>query len=285
MNVIDYSVCPSNIIAKQVVDALTEDLSLSGDVTASLIRNNHSIIAMIKTNEDMIMCGKEWFNRSFHTCDTEITIDWYVNEGDSVTAGTVLCKVIGNARAILTAERTALNFVQILSATATLVRKYVDIVATTQVKVLDTRKTIPGLRLAQKYAVTVGGGYNQRVGLYDGVLIKENHIMACGGINAVLSQAFAVTPKHIPIQIEVEDLHQLDEAIEAGAQHILLDNMSLKEIKECVNFTNGRAELEVSGNVSLDNILSYAETGVDRISVGALTKNVKAIDLSMRVDI
>lgn len=283
MNVIDRQICPRNIIAKQVVDSLNDDLSVGRDYTANLIRHNHSIAAMIKTNEDMIMCGREWVNMSFAICDPTVTVSWHVNDGDFVPAGTPICEVIGNARAILTAERTALNFIQTLSATATTVRQYVVLVEGTQVKVMDTRKTIPGLRLAQKYAVTVGGGYNQRVGLYDGVLIKENHIMACGGISSVLSQAFASIPKHIPIQIEIEDFEQLVEAIDAGVEHILLDNMSIEEIKECVNYTNGRAEIEVSGNITLENILEYASTGIHRISIGAITKNIKAIDLSMRV--
>ncbi len=177
MNIIDKKICPINIIAKQVADSLSEDLSIGGDKTAELIRSNHSIAAMIKTNENMVMCGREWLNMSFHICDPSIKISWHVRDGDVVAAGLPLCEVIGNARAILTAERTALNFVQTLSATATIVRQYVILVDGTQVKVMDTRKTIPGLRLAQKYAVTVGGGYNQRIGLYDGVLIKENHII------------------------------------------------------------------------------------------------------------
>ena len=283
MNIIDKKICPINVIARQVSDSLNEDLSIGGDKTAGLIRSNHSIAAMIKTNENMVMCGCEWVNMAFHICDPTIKISWHVYDGDVVAAGTPICEIIGNARAILTAERTALNFVQTLSATATIVRQYAVIVADTQVKIMDTRKTIPGLRLAQKYAVTVGGGYNQRIGLYDGVLIKENHIMACGGITSVLSQAFASIPKNIPIQIEVEHFEQLVEAIDAGAQNILLDNMSLEQIKECVEYTNGRAELEVSGNINLENVLEYANTGVDRISIGALTKNVRAIDLSLRV--
>ncbi len=283
MNAIDNNVCPRNIIIKQVIDSLNEDLSTIGDRTASLIRGNHSIAATIKTNEMMVMCGQEWANIAFYTGDPAVIIHWHVNEGDLVMPGQSLCEVVGNARAILTAERTALNFMQMLSGTATIARKYVEAVAETSVKIMDTRKTIPGLRLAQKYAVTVGGAYNQRLGLYDAVLIKENHIMSCGGVTSVLTQAFASFPTWVPIQIEVETFEQLVEAIDAGAKNIMLDNMELNIIKECVRYTNGRAELEVSGGVTLENVLSYAKTGVDRISIGAITKDVRAIDLSMRV--
>jgi nicotinate-nucleotide pyrophosphorylase (carboxylating) len=277
------NICPLNVIASQVVAALNDDLAIGIDYTAGLIRHNHSIAAVIKTNEDMVMCGCEWVNMVFNICDPTVKVSWHALDGDVVKAGSILCEIIGNARAILTGERTALNFIQTLSATATIVREYVNKVSSTQVKIMDTRKTIPGLRLAQKYAVTVGGGYNQRIGLYDGVLIKENHIGACGGITSVLSQAFASIPKHIPIQIEVETFEQLTEALDSGAENILLDNMSLEEIKNCVTYTNGRAILEVSGNVNINNVLDYAYTGIDRISIGALTKHIKAIDLSMRI--
>lgn len=283
MNTIDTSVCPRNMIIKQVIDSLNEDLSTLGDKTASLIRSNHSIAATVVTNDDMIVCGQKWVDMAFFVCDPDVMVRWHVKDGDVVAAGTSLCEVVGNARAIMTAERTALNFLHTLSGTATIVRKYVNAVSGTQAKIMDTRKTLPGLRLAQKYAVTVGGGYNQRMGLYDAVLIKENHIMACGGITAVLAQAFATFPKWVPIQIEVETLDELAEAIDAGAKNIMLDNMTVAEVKECVEYTNGRAELEVSGNVNLANILEYANTGVDRISIGAITKNVQVVDLSLRV--
>ena len=272
-----------NIIASNVVEALNEDLANGVDYTALLIKDNTIVKAIIKTNQDMIMCGCDWFDMVFKICDSSIDITWYVKDSDNVASGTVLCEINGHARSILTAERTALNFIQTLSATATSVREYVNIVSSTKVKIMDTRKTIPGLRLAQKYAVTVGGGYNQRHGLYDGVLIKENHIMACGGITAALSEAFNKIPKHIPIQIEVESFEELCEALNAGARNILLDNMTLETIKKCVNYTNKRATLEVSGNVNKDTILDYAKTGIDRVSIGALTKNIKAIDLSMRI--
>ena len=275
--------CAPNIIASQVTASLSEDLAIGFDYTAHLIKDNIIVKAIIKTNQNMVMCGCDWVDMVFSICDSSINITWYVKDSDSVASGTILCEITGNARSILTAERTALNFIQTLSATATLVREYVNIVSSTKVKIMDTRKTIPGLRLAQKYAVIIGGGYNQRLGLYDGVLIKENHIMACGGIAGALSQASTKVPKHIPIQIEVETFNELSEALDAGATNILLDNMNIETIKKCVTYTNRRATLEVSGNVNMDTVLDYANTGVDRISIGALTKDIKAIDLSMRI--
>ncbi|MDQ5920207.1 MAG: hypothetical protein QG673_263 [Pseudomonadota bacterium] len=283
-NTINSSVCPVNVIIKQVADSLMEDLSATGhDFTAELIPPFNTITASIQTNQDMVMCGRQWAELSFYALDATVTIEWYVKDGDFVAAKTQLCKISGNARSILTAERTALNFMQALSGTATLVRTYVNAVSGNPVKIMDTRKTLPGLRLAQKYAVTVGGGYNQRIGLYDGVLIKENHIAACGGVTQALELAFKTVMAHIPIQIEVETFIQLQEAISAGAKNILLDNMSLTEIEKCVIYTDGRAEIEISGNVTLDNIMQYVNLGVDRISIGALTKHIQAIDLSMRV--
>lgn len=283
MNNKSFEICPVQVIAKQVTDNLMDDLSVSGDFTASLIPDNCIATAIIRTNQDMIMCGMRWAEMSFHILDRSIAINWQVKDGCIAPAKTQLCTIVGNARAILTAERTALNFIQTLSATATEVRKYVNLVSDTNVKIMDTRKTLPGLRLAQKYAVTVGGGHNQRSGLYDGVLIKENHIAACGGVINALKAAFNNTPSYIPIQIEVETFTQLKEALASGAKNILLDNMSTDQIEECVRYNNGRAEIEVSGNVTLNNIAQYAATGIDKISIGALTKNVQAIDLSMRV--
>jgi len=280
---IDTSICPSHIIAKQVSDSLVEDVFAFTDWTSSLIPEGLRTTAFIKVKEDAVICGTEWVNQAFKLFDPKVEIMWYVKDGDQVNNGTKLCDIVGLARGLLTAERTALNFLQTLSATATTVAKYVNLVKDTQVKILDTRKTIPGLRLAQKYAVIVGGGYNQRSALYDGVLIKENHIMACGGIKGALDKAFAITPKHIPIQIEVESLDELKEALLANANLILLDNMTLDQVKECVDYTAGKAILEVSGNVNLSNVRNYALTGVDRISIGSLTKNIEAIDLSMRV--
>ena len=283
INSINYTICPINVIAKQVSDALIEDLSLLGqDFTASLIKDKH-VKAIIKTNDNMIMCGKKWADMTFSLYDPNVLIKWLVDEGDAVTAGSSICEITGMAKTILTVERTVLNFLQTLSAVASCTRKYVDLVAGTKAKIIDTRKTIPGLRLAQKYAVTVGGGYNQRLGLYDGVLIKENHIMAYGGVSAVVKHALSLIPSYIPIQIEVEDFNQLVEALEAGAKNILLDNMMPDLIRKCVIYANNKAEIEVSGNINLSNVLNYALCGVDRISIGSLTKSIQAIDLSMRV--
>lgn len=273
----------SFFIFDQVMNALEEDLNKSADLTGNLIRASRTVIAGIRTNEEMVLCGKEFLNTAFLACDKNAKILWHFKDGDVIKPRNVLCTVEGNARGVLTAERTALNFVQTLSGTATMVREFVDRVKSTKVKIMDTRKTIPGLRLAQKYAVVVGGGYNQRVGLYDGVLIKENHIMACGSVRNALNDAFEMTPEGIPIQIEIENCDQFVEALDAKAKLVLLDNMSIAEIEKCVQYNKGRAELEVSGNITLDNVLDYAETGVDRISLGCITKNIRAIDLSMRV--
>lgn len=272
------------LIIKQLTEALAEDLSLYPDYTANLIPERHMVNAVIKTKQDMVVCGIKWAEEAFLICDKESRITWKVEEGDMITAGTILCDIVGNARGMFTAERTALNFLQTLSATATLTRTYVNKVKGTGVKIMDTRKTIPGLRLAQKYAVRVGGGYNQRTGLYDGVLIKENHIAACGGVDKSLNKAFNITPKHIPVQIEVETFSQFKQALYYGAKLILLDNMSIEKIISCVEYNKGQAELEVSGNIDLNNVLEYAKTGVHRISIGSLTKNIQAIDLSMRIN-
>ena len=281
--IINKFICPRNIIIKQVIDSLNEDLSTFGDKTASLIRSNHSVAATIKTNEDMIMCGQGWADTAFYVIDPDIMVRWHVADGEEVEAGASLCEVIGNARGILTAERTALNFMQTLSGTASRVRKYVAAVATTQVKIMDTRKTIPGLRLAQKYAVTVGGGYNQRLGLYDAVLIKENHIKSSKIMDDLLSLSLKYA-KNKDVQIEVESLDQLEKAIEIGFKNILLDNFSIKSLKKAVFLNKKRAILEASGNITLKNVKKIALTGVNRISLGSLTKNIKAIDLSMKIE-
>lgn len=273
----------SFFIFDQVMNALEEDLNKSVDLTGNLIRASRTVMAGIRTNEEMVLCGREFLNTAFLACDKNAKILWHFKDGDVVKPRNVLCTVEGNARGVLTAERTALNFVQTLSGTATMVREFVEMVKLTKVKIMDTRKTIPGLRLAQKYAVVVGGGYNQRVGLYDGVLIKENHIMACGSVRNALNDAFEMTPEGVPIQIEIENYDQFVEALDAKAKLVLLDNMSIAETEKCVQYNKGRAELEVSGNISLDNVLAYAKTGVDRISLGCITKNIRAIDLSMRV--
>ncbi len=271
-------------IRANVRAALDEDMG-SGDLTAQLIAANAQADATVITREEAVLCGTLWFEECFLTLDPDCKIKWLVQEGGLAAPGQTLCEIRGNARALLSAERPALNFLQTLSAVATQTRRYVEATRGTQAKVLDTRKTLPGLRIAQKYAVKVGGGHNQRVGLFDGVLIKENHIAAAGGIGKVLEQAFRITPPNVSIQIEVETLAQLDEALNAGARLVLLDNFSLSDMRLAVNHAAKRAELEASGGITIESIRSVAETGVDRISIGALTKDIKAVDLSMRIQL
>jgi nicotinate-nucleotide pyrophosphorylase (carboxylating) len=231
-----------------------------------------------------VIAGRPWFDACYRTLDPDCVIDWRTGEGDAVAAGSTLVEISGNARALLTAERPSLNFLQTLSAVATATRPYVDAVRGTHAAILDTRKTLPGLRIAEKYAVRVGGGQNQRTGLYDGILIKENHITAAGGIAPVLEAAFTLADGKVSVQIEVETLGQLIEAVAAGANLILLDNFSLEDMRRAVQLTHGRALLEASGNITLETVRAVAETGVDRISVGSLTKHIRAVDLSMRID-
>ena len=267
----------------QVKVALAEDVG-SGDLTAQLLPADRTVSATIIAREHAIICGIDWATQCFLSVDDSIQIQWQVAEGAQVSSNQVLCKLTGNARALYTAERCALNFLQTLSATATQTAHFVKAIAGTQAKILDTRKTIPGLRLAQKYAVTVGGGYNQRLALYDGILIKENHIAAAGSITAAMQSARALNTQK-SVQIEVENLSQLKEALGAGANSILLDNFSTTLLTEAVSINQQVAHpaiLEASGNVSLETVRSIALTGVDRISIGSLTKNVRAIDLSMR---
>lgn len=275
-------------IQEQVKQALSEDLgNINTDYTANLIANEKQSNAYVKTNQDMVVCGIAWFEAAIYLCDNQAKITWLVTEGQKITANTKLCTITSNARSLLTAERTALNFLQTLSATATTTAQYVAAANNPNTKVMDTRKTLPLLRLAQKYAVTIGGGYNQRVGLFDGVLIKENHIIAHGGIKQVLEHAFSITPKDVSIQIEVENMAELTEAITNGAKLILLDNMIPAQISECVIYAKNydkNIQLEASGNICLENIAQYAASNVDRISIGALTKNIQAIDLSMRFE-
>lgn len=274
----------NHLVLKQVLAALEEDVG-AGDLTASLVPAAQQVTATIVGREAAVICGIPWVQTCFNQVDENITVNWQVNEGERVSANQVLCEITGPARALLTAERCALNFLQTLSATATETQKYVDAIAGTKSQILDTRKTLPNLRLAQKYAVTIGGGYNQRLALYDGILIKENHIAAAGSIGAVMAQAFKLNSGK-SIQIEVENMPQLQEALAAGATSILLDNFSTEQLTEAVLFnqkTGKRAVLEASGGISLNNVREIALTGVDRISIGAITKNVHAIDLSMRV--
>lgn len=260
---------------------LREDIG-SGDLTARIIAEQTSAHAAVITREKLVICGQKWFDAVFQELDDSVMIEWLVEEGAEVMAGELLCKLKGKARALLTGERTALNLLQTLSATATLARRYADQIAETSATVLDTRKTVPGLRKAQKYAVNCGGCTNHRVGLYDGILIKENHIIAAGSIQAAVSSARALGSS-VPIEVEVESLDEVQQALDASADILLLDNFSNEMLRQAVVMNNGQTKLEASGNVSLESILSIAETGVDYISVGALTKNIKAVDLSMRV--
>ncbi|WP_415879668.1 carboxylating nicotinate-nucleotide diphosphorylase [Methylomonas sp. TEB] len=260
---------------------LAEDIG-SGDITASIVSAETQANAAVVTREPMVLCGRAWFDEVFRQLSPQVMVDWQCNEGERVAANTVLCKLRGPARALLTGERTALNLLQTLSATATIARRYADAVAGTGCKVLDTRKTLPGLRLAQKYAVKCGGCFNHRIGLFDAILIKENHIIAAGSIaNAVkLARDYG----NVPVEVEVETLDEFAQAFAAKPDRIMLDNFSLTDMRTAVQQNQGLLELEASGNITLDNIRSVAETGVDFISIGALTKNVAAVDLSMRIE-
>jgi len=273
----------ASAVETDVARALAEDVG-SGDLTAQLIPTAQTARARVVTRETAVIAGRPWFDACFRALDPGCVIDWRVNEGDQVAADSVLVAISGNARALLTAERPALNFLQTLSAVATATRAYVAAVAGTRTAILDTRKTLPGLRIAEKYSVRVGGGQNQRGGLYDGILIKENHIAAARGIAPVMEAALKLAAGKVSVQIEVETLEQLGEALAAGATLILLDNFSLEQMREAVALTSGRAALEASGNISLETVRAVAETGVDRISIGSLTKHIRAVDLSMRID-
>jgi nicotinate-nucleotide pyrophosphorylase (carboxylating) len=269
-------------IAQNVATALAEDLG-NGDLTASLIPADNRFSATIISRENAVLCGSAWAAACFHRLDPAVKINWLASDGDDIRPDQHICTISGNARAMLTAERAALNFLQTLSATATRTRQYTDAIRGTRAVVMDTRKTLPGLRLAQKYAVRTGGGANQRIGLFDGILIKENHIAAAGGIRQALTAAKLLNA-NVPIQIEVENLDELQTALDAGASLTLLDNFDLDLLREAVQIASGRATLEASGGISLDTIRAVAETGVDRISVGSLTKDIRAIDLSMRFE-
>ena len=268
-------------IERNVAAALAEDVG-PGDLTAPLTPGGRSARAFVVCRQAAVVCGGPWFEACFRKLDAHAAVSWLVTEGAPVAAGTRVCEIRGQARALLTAERSALNFLQALSAVATATRRYVDAVAGTRATIVDTRKTLPGLRVAQKYAVRVGGGANHRMGLYDAMLIKENHIAAAGGIRPALSSAMKSIPPGAWIQIEVENFAQLEEALAAGAKMILLDNMSLETMREAVKITAGRAELEASGGVNFEKVRAIAETGVNRISIGSLTKDVRALDLSLR---
>ncbi len=283
---VDFNETLAQARERNIRDALAEDIG-RGDWTALLVPEAQRVRSRVIVREDAVLCGREWFDGTVHALDPAARIDWKADEGAAVKAGATLCEIEARARALLSAERPALNFLQLLSATATLTRRHVDAIAGASPNpkgcaILDTRKTLPGLRQAQKYAVRVGGGRNQRLALWHGILVKENHIAAAGGIAQVLAQARALNAG-VEIQIEVETIAQLKEALEHGATSIMLDNFDLAGMREAVAINAGRAELEVSGGVQLEQLRGIAATGVDRISVGALTKNVQAVDLSMRV--
>lgn len=274
-----------DLITSLVKQALDEDLNfqtaIEGDITAQLIPESQQASAYVITREDCIFCGKDLILEVFKQVDPEVNVTVLVNDGDKVSANSQLFTAEGSARAILTAERTALNFVQTLSGTATTTAHYVQALAGSDTQLLDTRKTLPGLRALQKYAVACGGGKNHRIGLFDAFLIKENHIAACGGIAAAVAQAKTNHPDK-PVEVEVENLDELQQALDAGSDIIMLDNFSVEQIQQAVVLTQGQAKLEVSGNMTLEILTNYAQAGVDYISSGALTKNVQSIDLSMR---
>lgn len=263
--------------------ALAEDVG-AGDLTAALVDATRVSRARVLAREPAVICGAPWVEAALLACDPAARIAWHVAEGQRCEANQVIVSFEGNAQALLTAERTALNFMQMMSAVATKTAVFVEAVSGTKAHIVDTRKTLPGLRLAQKYAVKTGGGVNHRIGLYDAVLIKENHIAAAGGVPAVLKRVAETAPQARFVEIEVETLAQLDEALDSGARMVLLDNMDIPTLQEAVRRNAGRAILEVSGGVSLETVRSLAETGVDRISIGALTKDVKAVDFSMRFE-
>ncbi|MDH2434437.1 carboxylating nicotinate-nucleotide diphosphorylase [Pokkaliibacter sp. MBI-7] len=267
-------------IEDTVRNALAEDIG-AGDITAALIPAERMAAATVISRDEAVISGRPWVDEVFRQVDPQIKVEWYISEGDQVCPNTRLFSLTGPARSLLTAERTALNFLQTLSATSSRCRHYADLVDHTQVRILDTRKTLPGLRLAQKYAVTQGGCFNHRIGLFDAFLIKENHIMACGGIAEAVSKARELAPGK-PVEVEVENHNELQQALEAGADIIMLDNFTLQQMREAVALTAGRAKLEASGNVTDLTLVPIAETGVDYISIGGLTKDCKAVDLSMR---
>jgi len=272
----------AELAAADSARALAEDVG-SGDLTASLVDASRRARARVLVRESAVVCGAPWFEATVRQVDPAAKVQWRVSEGQRAEPDQVVVEIEGSARGLLTAERTALNFLQLLSGVASRTASYVEAVKGTAARIVDTRKTIPGLRLAQKYAVRTGGGVNHRIGLYDAVLIKENHIATSGGVSQVLARTAEVAPRASFIEIEVETLAQLQEALHAGARMILLDNMDLPMLREAVRINAGRAVLEISGGVTMQSVRALAETGVDRISIGALTKDVKATDFSMRM--
>ncbi|HAO25224.1 MULTISPECIES: carboxylating nicotinate-nucleotide diphosphorylase [unclassified Methylophaga] len=275
-----HNFIPANFISSQVKLSLLEDLGQQ-DLTADLIPVGAIAKARLISRQTAVLCGQDWFNEVFNQLDPDIQIHWFFKDADLLRENAVICELSGNARALLSGERTAMNFLQTFSGTATQTKRYADLVQDLPVKLLDTRKTLPGLRLGQKYAVRCGGGVNHRFGLYDAILIKENHILATGSIAAAVAQAKALHP-NVSVEVEVESMNELEQALNTAADIVLLDNFSLTMLREAVSFTNGKVALEASGGVSTDTIRGIAETGVDRISVGQLTKDLQAVDLSMR---
>lgn len=273
-------------IRRNVAAAITEDLGgadvKSGDITANLIPPENQVTAKVITREDCVIAGKAWVDETFKQVDPNLQLQWQVEDGDRAKANQTLFTLSGSARSVLTGERTALNFLQSLSATATVTAYYVNKLKGSGIKLLDTRKTIPGLRYAQKYAVTCGGGVNHRIGLFDAFLIKENHILACGSIAKAVKHARQMAPGKL-VEVEVESLQELEQALEAGADIVMLDNFSIDDLHKAVKINAGRSKLEVSGNITDENLSQLRDTGIDFISSGALTKNVHAIDLSMRI--
>lgn len=274
-------VIDKKVIITNVKAALDEDIG-SGDITAELIPEHADASATLITREHATLAGQQWFDEVFKQLDTSIQIDWLVKDGEIISPNQTLCNLCGPARSLLSGERAAINFLQTLSGTATAVACFVSLISDTKAKILDTRKTIPGLRLAQKYAVTCGGGKNHRIGLYDEILIKENHILAAGSITKAISLA---KEKNVPVEIEVESLQELEEALQANPDQVLLDNFNIAELNKAVLIAKGKTKLEASGNIDKRTIRAIAETGVDYISIGALTKHIKAIDFSMRINL
>jgi nicotinate-nucleotide pyrophosphorylase (carboxylating) len=270
------------VVKDDVSRALSEDVG-SGDLTAQLIPEESTSSGHILCRDSAILCGCDWMEEVFRQLGSAISIHWHLRDGDTISENDIVCEFSGNSRALLTGERTALNFLQTLSATATLAGLYTEAINGTRAKILDTRKTLPGMRRAQKYAVTCGGGHNHRMGLYDAILIKENHVTAAGSVSAALLHANAIAGPDIDVEIEVENLTQLTEALAAGAKHVLLDNFLTEDIVTAVQMNRRRAILEASGGITLENVREIAKTGVDYISIGELTKNVIAVDLSMRL--
>ena len=282
LNIKQINFVPEKLIISMVSNALSEDIG-DNDITSLTIDNEKKVKARIINNENMVLCGQKWVDTVFYQLDKSIKINWFFNDGDFIKKNNIICKIYGNSRSILSGERSALNFLQTLSAVSTTTNLYVKKIQEFNTDILDTRKTIPGMRLAQKYAVRCGGGNNHRIGLFDAFLIKENHIESSGGsIKKIVKRARLINPNRM-IEVEVENFEDINSALEAQVDIIMLDNFSISDMRKAVNQVQGLTKIEVSGNVSLDTVYEVAETGVDFISIGSLTKNIRAIDLSMRI--